>query len=88
MNPDGLLIMYMILYVIFDIWNVLLYSSLVVLSICNFDDDGYLIMDVILYVMQSYNLRNSICYIILLTCSISEADASMDFVELQINMKI
>jgi hypothetical protein len=57
----------------FDKQNVLLYSSLVVLSIYNFDDDGYLIMYVIL------------CYIILLTCSIFEADASMDFVELQIN---
>jgi hypothetical protein len=48
MNPDGLLIICVILYVIFDIWNVFLYSSLIVLSIYNFDDDGYLIMYIIL----------------------------------------
>jgi hypothetical protein len=57
----------------FDIWKVLLYSSLVS-SINNFDDDDHLIMYV-----------KFICYIILLTFSISKADASMDLVELQIN---
>jgi hypothetical protein len=57
----------------FVIWKVLLYSSLVS-NINNFDDDNYLIMYV-----------KFICYIILLTCSISEADASMDLVELQTN---
>jgi predicted membrane-bound dolichyl-phosphate-mannose-protein mannosyltransferase len=60
----------------FDIWKVLLNSSLVVSNINNFDDDDYLIMYV-----------KFICYIILLTCSISEADASMNFVELQIKIK-
>jgi hypothetical protein len=68
-------------------YYVLLYSSLV-LSIYNFDDDDYLIMYVILDVMQSYTLCNFICYIVLLTCSISEAYAFMDFVELQINMNM
>jgi hypothetical protein len=52
---------------------LLLYSSLVS-NINNFDDDDYLIMYV-----------KFICYIILLTFSISEADASVDLVELQIN---
>jgi hypothetical protein len=56
----------------FDIWKVL-YSSLIS-NINNFDNDDYLIMYV-----------KFICYIILLTCSVSEADASMDLVELQIN---
>jgi hypothetical protein len=55
-----------------DTWKVLLYSSLIS-NINNFDDD-YLIMWV-----------KFMCYIILLTCSISEADASMDLMELQIN---
>jgi hypothetical protein len=56
----------------FDIWKVL-YSSLVS-NINDFDNDDYLNMYV-----------QFICYIIILTCSISEADASMDLVELQIN---
>jgi hypothetical protein len=54
----------------------------------NFDNDDYLIMYVILDVMQSYTLCNFICYIVLLTRSISEAYAFMDFVELQINMNM
>jgi hypothetical protein len=53
-----------------NIWNVLLYSSPAVLRIYNLDSD-YLTTYVII--------------IILLTCSVSKADASMDFVELQIN---
>jgi hypothetical protein len=54
--------------------NILIDRSSLISSINNSDDDDYLTMYV-----------KFICYIILLTCSISEADASMDLVELQIN---